>query len=186
MQFKKLTFFVICTTLLFSGCDSKVQSSELEVVQNKEQSKFTLKTTNLKDIIIDKKDDKMTFKGLENKMVLLNFWATWCPPCKSEIPHLNNLQNKYKNDFEVLAISLGQKDGNITPEEEMSKFINDYNIKYHVTNIQENFELSKAMGEIKIIPTMFLFNKEGKMVQKYVGVVPEEMLELDIKRALGK
>ncbi len=188
MQFKKIAFFVISATILFTGCDSKKEDTE-EVVKKevvkKEQIQFTLTTADAKNIILEKTDKGMIFKGLEGKVVLLNFWATWCPPCKAEIPHLNNLREKYKDKFEIVALEMGQRGGKMSSSEKINSFINDYKITYPVTITKENFLVSKVMGDIKSIPTMFLFNKDGKVVQKYVGVVPEEMMELDIKRALG-
>ncbi|WP_072680957.1 TlpA disulfide reductase family protein [Arcobacter sp. LA11] len=188
MQFKKIAFFVISATILFTGCDSK-KEEEQEVkkeVVKKEQTKFKLTTTNNAIIDLEKTKDGIIFKGLEGKVVLLNFWATWCPPCRAEIPHLNNLKNKYKDTFEIVSLAMGEKDGNMTSVEKMNNFIEEYKINYPIANTKENFLVSKAMGEIKSIPTMFIINPMGKIVQKYVGVVPQEMMELDINRALGK
>ncbi len=193
MQFKKIAFFVISATLLFTGCDSKNEeetNEDAKQVKNKvaknEQKKITLTTTNAINVDLQKTKDGMIFKGLEGKVVLLNFWATWCPPCRSEIPHLNNLQTKYKDSFEVVAVAMGERDGEMTSKEKMDAFMNEYKINYKITNTQENFKVSKAMGGVSTIPTMYLFDSKGKVVQKYVGVVPEEMMELDIKKALGK
>ncbi len=119
-------------------------------------------------------------------MYCLIFFATWCPPCKAEIPHLNNLKEKYKDSFEVVAVSLGERSGGLTSKEKMETFINDFKINYIVSNSEINFDVADAMGGIRSIPTMFLFDPSGKIVQKYVGLVPEEMMETDIKRALGK
>lgn len=188
MQFKKIAFFVISATILFTGCDSKKEEDQKvkkEVVK-KAQTKFKLTTTNNTIIELEKIEDKLIFKGQEGKVVLLNFWATWCPPCKAEIPHLNNLKEKYKDAFEIIAVAMGQRDGNMTSPEKMNAFIEEYKINYPITNTKENHLVSKAMGGIRSIPTMFMIDPKGKIVQKYVGVVPEEMIELDINRALGK
>ncbi len=130
-----------------------------------------------------KTQDGINFKDFENKVILLNFFATWCQPCRVEVPHLNNLKEKYKDSFEVIAIALGGKDGELTPTDELNNFINDFNINYIVTNSEENYALADSVGGVQIIPTMYLYDLEGKTVQKYVGVVPEEMLESDIKKA---
>ncbi|MBT7274559.1 MAG: TlpA family protein disulfide reductase, partial [Campylobacteraceae bacterium] len=109
-------------------------------------------------------------------------FATWCPPCKAEIPHLNNLYTKYKDQFEIVGILLE----NNKPNSEVQDFINEYSIKYTITNDQKNQNLASIIGNVKSIPTMFLINLDGKIIQKYVGIVPEEMLASDIKRALKK
>lgn len=188
MQFKKIAFFVISATILFTGCDSKKEEEQKvkkEVVK-KAQTKYKLTTTNNEIIELEKDKNKITFKGLEGKVVLLNFWATWCPPCKAEIPHLNNLQEKYKDSFKIISIAMAQRDGKMTSIEKMNAFIEEHKINYSITNTRENYLVSKAMGGIKIIPTMFMIDPRGKILQKYVGIVPEEMMELDINRALGK
>ncbi|PLY06075.1 MAG: TlpA family protein disulfide reductase [Arcobacter sp.] len=188
MQFKKIAFFIISTTLIFTGCGSK-EEKKTEIVKEivkKEQTKFNLTSTDLQTITLEKTDKGMIFKGLEGKIVLLNFFATWCPPCRAEIPHLNNLKEKYKEKFEVVALDMGGKDGNLTTKEKLNDFINEYKINYIVTNSEENFKVAEVMGGVKIIPTLFLINQTGTIVQKYVGIVPEEMMESDIKKALGK
>jgi thiol-disulfide isomerase/thioredoxin len=183
MQFKKIAFFIISATLLFAGCDSKKEEAKQV---KKEQMKFKLTTTSNININLEKTKDGMIFKGLEGKVVLLNFWATWCPPCISEIPHLNNLQTKYKDSFEIIAVAMGERDRNMTSKEKMDSFMKEHKINYNITNTEENFKVPKVMGGISTIPTMFLFDQKGKVVQKYIGIVPEEMMELDIKKAIGK
>ncbi|MBD3829998.1 MAG: TlpA family protein disulfide reductase, partial [Arcobacter sp.] len=109
-------------------------------------------------------------------------FATWCPPCKAEIPNLIKLQDDYKNDFVVISVLLEEMKTN----EEIVDFIKSFNINYTVTNSPENFDLAKSLGGIKSIPTMFLIDKNSKIFQKYVGLVPSEMMEIDIKKVLEK
>ena len=71
-------------------------------------------------------------------------------------------------------------------DEEIKVFMKDFGINYTVTNSPENFDLAKNLGGIKSIPTMFLIDKNGKIFQKYVGLVPNEMMEIDIKKVLEK
>lgn len=191
MQFKKIAFFIISVSFVFTACDSKKEvSTEVKEIKKeiikKEQTKFNLTTVDLQTISLEKTENGIKFNNFENKVILLNFWATWCPPCRAEIPHLNNLKEKYKDSFEVIAVALGGKDGNLTPQDELNAFIKEYKINYIVTNSEENYKVADLLGGVRTIPTMFLFDPSGKTVQKYVGVVPEEMMESDIKKALGK
>ena len=191
MQFKKIAFFIISVSLVFTACDSKKEeSTEVKEIKKetleKEQTKFNLTTTDLQTISLEKTANGIRFNEFENKVILLNFWATWCPPCRAEIPHLNNLKEKYKNSFEVIAVTLGGKDGQLTPKNELDAFIKEHKINYIVTNSEENYSVADLLGGVKTIPTMFLFDPSGKIIQKYVGIVPEEMMESDIKKALGK
>ncbi len=191
MQFKKIAFFVISASLIFTACDSKkeektkVDEIKKEIIK-KEETKIKLTTADLQTITFEKTEEGIKFENFENKVILLNFFATWCPPCRAEIPHLNNLKDKYKDSFEVIAVALGEKDGKLTTPEKLNDFISEYKINYIVTNSEENYTAADLVGGVKVIPTMFLINPSGKIVQKYVGIVPEEMMESDIKKALGK
>lgn len=183
MQFKKIAFLIISVTLLFTACGSKDEKKE---IIEKTQTKFTLQTNDLKSLNIDVKDKEVLIQELQGKAVLLNFWATWCPPCRAEIPHLNNLKKKYKGQLEIVGFNLGKKDNTLLSQEELNRFIEEYEIGYPITNSDDNFKIANLVGPVVSIPTMFLIDPSGKVVQKYVGVVPEEMMELDIDNALGK
>ena len=183
MQFKALAFLSILSILFFIGCDSKEKTEEnvVEQVQKIEKrSTFQLKTTTDTNINIKLENNKIIIQEHPGKMILLNFFATWCPPCKSEIPNLLQLQETYKNDLVVISVLLEEMKTN----EEILAFIKEYNISYIVTNGSEGLELAKGLGGIKSIPTMFLINKESTIFQKYVGLVPNEMMEIDIKKIL--
>lgn len=187
MQFKKIAFLIISASFIFTACDSKKDEiSQKKEIIKKDESKIELKTTDLKTITLKKTENGFKFDNFDNKVILLNFFATWCPPCKAEIPHLNNLKNKYKDTFEVIALAVGEKDGNLPSNEKLNNFINEFKINYIVVNSEENFRLADLLGGVKIIPTMFMIDPSGKIMQKYVGIVPEEMMESDIKKALGK
>ncbi|NQY20991.1 MAG: TlpA family protein disulfide reductase [Campylobacteraceae bacterium] len=181
MQFKKIAFFAILSLLVFTACDSKNNKND-NVKKEKVISYPTiiLKQVNGQEIEIKTSENKLTIKNYENKVILLSFFATWCPPCKAEIPHLINLQNKYKKDFEIISVLVSDKKTN----EELTSFISEYKINYALTNGEANNELAKHLGGIRTIPTMFMLKKDGTIMEKYLGMVPEEMLESDIQRAI--
>ncbi len=183
MQFKKMVYFAIYVILLF-GCDSKVKTDIKDKLMQEKQTKFSLVTTKQETLNLIVNEDNIKFKDYENKVVLLNFFATWCPPCKAEIPHLNNLVKKFKGKFKVIAINLGGVNGLSTPKNILDEFIKTNNIQYPVINDESNVTFSKAVGTIRVIPTMFLYDTKGKKMQKFVGIVPEEMMEIDILNAL--
>ena len=185
MQFKTLAFLSILSILFFTGCDSKDKNEEItetKVQQVEKTTEFQLKTTDNNIIDIKLENDKIIVKNYPNKIVLLNFFATWCPPCKAEVPNLIKLQNDYKNDFVVVSILLEEMKTN----EEILAFIKEYNINYTVINSPESFDLVKNLGGVKSIPTMYLLDKNSKIFQKYVGLVPNEMMEIDIKKVLER
>ena len=186
MQFKTLAFLSILSILLFTGCDSKdnnESSKEGSAVQsNGKVSEFQLKTTNDAIINLKLENEKIVLKDYPNKIVLLNFFTTWCPACKAEIPTLIQLQNDYKNDFVVISILLEEMKTN----EEIKNFVKETKINFAVANSPECIEVAKSLGGIKSIPTMFLIDRKNNVFQKYIGLVPSEMLEIDIKKVFEK
>jgi thiol-disulfide isomerase/thioredoxin len=187
MQFKTLAFLSILSILLFTGCDSKEKKEEevkeeVSVQKFERTGEFQLKTTNDKIINLKLENEKIVLTDYPNKIVLLSFFTTWCPACKAEIPNLIKLQNDYKNDFVVISVLLEEMKTN----EEIKTFIKESNINYDVINSPEGIEVAKNLGGIKSIPTMFLINKNNTLYQKYVGLVPTEMMEIDIKKLLEK
>jgi thiol-disulfide isomerase/thioredoxin len=185
MQFKTLAFLSILSILFFTGCDSKDKTednNEDKIEKIEKRTEFQLKAIDGSMVNIKLENEKIIVKEHIGKIVLLNFFATWCPPCKAEIPNLIRLQENYRNDLVVVSVLLEEMKTN----EEILSFIKEYNINYTVTNSPESFELAKGLGGIKSIPTMYLLNKEGGIFQRYVGIVPNEMMDVDIKKVLEK
>lgn len=187
---KSLILGLVFVAGLFCGCDTKtsIDDSVIAKTSPKEEkdvkfvsSNFTLITTDEKFITF-----KSTEKGLDfdefkgKKAVLIDVFATWCPPCIEEIPTLIELKEKHKNDFEIVSV-LFEKDKS---KEEILNFIAQHKINYPITMGEENFRLAKELGDIKRVPEMFLFSKDGKFVTKFIGKTSKEDLEKYIKIAI--
>jgi len=178
----KILFISILTLLVLSGCshedkNDKNQQNQVSEVQN---TNIVLTDTDGKKIKVKKVKDGYIFEGYEGKIVLLNFFATWCPPCKAEIPHLNNLQEKYAKDLKIISVLLEENKTN----DEIKEFIKSFGITFTVANSQENFKLAKDVGGVQSIPLMIIYDRQGKSSQSYTGAIPEEMIESDIKKVL--
>lgn len=176
--------FISCSMLFFNGCSSeKKKADDNKSVKAKEEiknEKIVLQDISGKEIIVTSLDKGFSFAGFENKVVLVNFFTTWCPPCKAEIPHLINLQEKYKENFVIISVLLEENKSN----EEINSFMKYNTINYIITNGAENFKLAQSAGGVKNIPLMFLYDKNGKYSTHYVGAIPEEMIDADIKKVL--
>jgi len=195
MKIKNITILSILTIALLTGCDSKESIDENMIadkkvektVQKQQAPTFNLTTTSGKEIKIEALKDGWKFNGLEGKVVLLDFFGTWCPPCKAEIPHLNNIREKLKNDFEILGIDIGPRSGGVNSPEHLAQFIKEFSIKYPITVAADNSKLFGAVSELNpqgSIPFMVLFNKKGEYLKHYIGMKPEEMLFSDVKKAI--
>lgn len=128
--------------------------------------------------------DLVSLSDYKGKVVVLDFWATWCPPCRKGIPDLIELKNEYgKNNVEVIGISLdGITRGGAT-KNDVIPFMKDYGINYPVVVGDE--KIAQLYGGIRSIPTSFVIDKEGYILSYYQGLIPKEQYKQDILKALG-
>ncbi len=135
---------------------------------NQKAPDFTLTTLN---------GDDITLSDYRGKVVFLNFWATWCPPCRVEIPHFVDFMEEYE-DFIVLGIALDPREFDKVPA-----FVDKMGINYPVM-LDKKGVSQNQYGPIRSIPTTFVINRDGEIVQKIVGSRPKEAFEKIIKNYL--
>ena len=125
---------------------------------------------------LDGKEVSLTsFKG---KVILLNFWATWCGPCKAEIPGFVELQSKYKNDLVVVGYSVDDE----APK--ARAFATEYKMNYPILLGEGREDVQDAYGPIWGIPASFIISKDGKVCKKHLGIAPKAVFEREIKALL--
>ena len=129
--------------------------------------------------LVDTNGKKVSLSDYKGKVVILDFWATWCPPCRRGIPDLIDIQKQFKNKIAVLGISLDTDTKGDVPS-----FIKNMGINYSV--LYASPEVVQAYGNIDAIPTSFIIDKKGKIVNQHVGLTPKETLVSEIKNLLGK
>ncbi len=118
-------------------------------------------------------------KELEGQVLLVSFFATWCPPCIQEIPSFIHLQKSYKEKgFSVVAFSVDE--GDPAP---LQRLIKKYGINYPV--FWADLDITKSFGGVTGIPVTFLVNRKGEIVKKYLGYVEHDVLEEEIKTMLS-
>lgn len=131
----------------------------------------------LKSVVDGADVDSRTFAG---KVLLISFFATWCPPCIEEISTFIELQTNYEGDgFSVVALSVDQGGS-----EAVATLVEKKNINYPVLMADE--ETMESFGGVYGVPVSFLVNMEGNVVKKYPGYVPESILKKDIRSMLNK
>jgi len=138
--------FIIISFFIFAGCKSSYGD-------------FTL---------MDLGGNEISLSDFNGKILILNFWTTWCPPCREEIPNFVEVYNEYgSKDVQFIGVS----------NEDIStlrSFVEDYNISYPIlidnANVMEKWE-------IRAIPTTFVFDREGHIIFKNVGMMTGEQLE---------
>jgi thiol-disulfide isomerase/thioredoxin len=120
----------------------------------------------------------LTAKDMAGKVTLVNFWATWCPPCRDEIPDLIKLQEQYKDRLLIIGVSSDEG-----PTEMVSRFAADFRINYPI--VMETAELTQAFPGIYALPTTFVVDPDLRMVKKHVGRVNAGMIELETRVLLN-
>ena len=196
---KSLLILFIGSLLIISGCsakeDLKEQKSEVsnQKIENTESGNTAKKDRSNETKAPDFKlstigGEDFRLSDYEGKVVMLNFWGTWCPPCRKEIPDLVNLQSKYNKDgLEIVGITL-----NSGSAAEIQKFADKRQMNYTILTDLGNDETQKVTGlygqaigqPISSIPTTLLIDREGYIVKGYLGPRSEEVFYNDLKEYL--
>jgi thiol-disulfide isomerase/thioredoxin len=114
----------------------------------------------------------------DGKVVLVNFWATWCPPCREEIPELLALQKQFNGQLKIIGISEDDD-----PAAKVLKFAQQKGIDYPI--VMSTPELIESYGGVPALPTSFLIDTQGRVVQKHTGLYPINSYTLEIRALLG-
>ena len=132
---------------------------------------FTLKDMNGVEVKL------ASFKG---KVILLNFWATWCGPCRAEIPSLIELQKEYANDLVVLGFSVDD------PVDKLKPYVEEFKINYPILLGLGREDVQDAFGPLWGIPVSVIIAPDGTIQKKHSGIGTKEQFEREIKLALER
>jgi cytochrome c biogenesis protein CcmG/thiol:disulfide interchange protein DsbE len=116
------------------------------------------------------------------KVLILDFWATWCGPCRMLIPHFKSLYDQYKGSgFEVIGVAMDHGGAKI-----VKPFVEQHDIRY--PNFIGNNDVAMNYGGLRGIPTTFVLTRDGRIYKRYVGVPPDprNTFETDIKTLLAR
>jgi thiol-disulfide isomerase/thioredoxin len=132
---------------------------------------FTLKDLGNADVALS------AFKG---KVLLVNFWATWCGPCKIETPWFIDLQDRYgAKGLQVLGVSIDD------PLSLLKPYAADHKINYPVLQALGHREVVSAFGPLRGVPTTYIISRDGKLCAKHIGVTPREGFESQVAGLLS-
>lgn len=121
----------------------------------------------------------VTLSGQKGRVVLLNFWATWCDSCKEELPVLNELQRARAGDrFELLAVSVDDDPAKVVP-----RFADAHAMKYRILYADRR---TMAEYAVRMLPTSFLIAPDGTIARRYVGPLDARAVENDIVALLNR
>jgi cytochrome c biogenesis protein CcmG/thiol:disulfide interchange protein DsbE len=133
----------------------------------------------LPDLVLQNLEGRdVPLRSFRGKILLVDFWATWCGPCEESIPHLIKLQERYRaRGLQVLGIALDVDGARV-----VAPFVKKHGMNYPVLLGDE--ATTRAFGGILGVPTSFLFDREGKVVKRFVGVVDHQAYEAVIRKLL--
>ena len=157
---------ILCTIILSSFVFSSSISNE-----NQQMIEQILGETDKPTIdfsLLTPEDSLITLSELRDKVVFVNFWATWCGPCRMEIPEFNELQNRYKDHgFEILSISISDT------KKQLIDFSKVYEIDYTLLygSGEDITKISNDFGGIYAVPMSFILDKKGHIIKKIPGAV---------------
>jgi len=184
VELRHLFLIKIIVFILILSCDNSTAQQKKNVKPiNSTKNESLLKAPDF--TLSDLEGNLVKLSDLEGKVILLNFWGTWCGPCRREIPDFVKLIDKYKNTgLEILGVTLTS--GSV---KNIKSFSNQWNINYTLlTDIKGNETqivtslFGQATGErISGIPTTFLIDREGFIRKRYVGPRSENIFYKDLK-----
>ena len=138
---------------------------------------FTLKNLNGEDV---------SLSDYEGSVLIIDFWATWCPPCRMEIPHFNELYAEYKDKgLEVLGVSLDRGGKSVVTDFMKSTEIN-YTVLMGNNSVSADYQKFVHPDEQNAIPYTFIIDKEGQIAEIFVGYRPKADFESVIVKLLGE
>jgi thiol-disulfide isomerase/thioredoxin len=120
----------------------------------------------------------VSLKAQRGKIVLVDFWASWCPPCIIEIPHLIALQKKHAGKFEIVGVSMD--DDAQSAQEVAAKH------PFNYPPVMGDVALGKSFGGVLGLPALFLIGRDGKVIQNWRGEIAPEEIEKAVAAAVGK
>lgn len=127
----------------------------------------------------DLEGNKVELSSMKGKVLILDFWATWCPPCKEEVPHLVRLQSKYRDQgLQIVGLSLDAGGASV-----VKPFAEEHDVNY--TMLIATDETAKAYGGVAMIPTTFVVDRSGVVVKRFIGYTAPEAFEEAILPLLG-
>jgi peroxiredoxin len=165
----------LAAILIATGCNPREATNVSAAVKPDKERKtapdFALKDSN---------GQILKLSSLKGKVILLNFWATWCGPCKIEIPWFVDFEQRYRDQgFAVVGVSMDE-DGWDT----VKPYITDKKVNYRV--VIGNDMVAQLYGGVESLPTTFLLDRDGRIASTHVGLVSKGDYEKEIIQLLGR
>jgi len=157
-----------CPMCAFFESGHEESRSAAAVTENGKTLQWTAKTLD---------GSSVSSESMKGKVSVLIYWATWCSPCRQEIPDLVTLRNEFSSEqVSIIGVSTD------SPGKDLKSFIEKNSINYSI--VRHNESLEKAFGQVTYMPTMFILDRDGRLKHQYAGVVGKEAIRDQIRALL--
>ncbi|HHH37523.1 MAG TPA: TlpA family protein disulfide reductase, partial [Epsilonproteobacteria bacterium] len=204
---KRVSFFFLLFLLLFLGACSKKSETEEQIPPSSTApaidlpvktaapyvnmapkmpidplpAHFLLTNAEGEELNVTLDHDKVTLSAIHKPLVMINLFATWCPPCRAEIPYLTQLQKKHKKELAIIGVLVNDEQN----DTQLHTFLKKNKINYFIANAQGNDtltkQIAKRLGLLENFPNpLSVLYKDGKLYRYYEGAMPIEMMENEI------
>ena len=175
IMMKKHGLFLASLLVLAAGCTPRGSTPDNEApVKPGEVAGAEFSIPNLANPA-----EPLSLASYKGQVVLLDFWATWCPPCRVELPALNRLYGELKEKgFVIVGMTVDNGSA-----EQVAEAVRPFALSYPVG--LAGGDVQQSYGGIRAVPTKFLLDKNGAVAKQYLGVVPEKQLRADIETLLA-
>ena len=167
---------LVVAAIALAACGGNTEGQAQAAESSKSSSEYNTQF-NFATQLIDGSEIKLAdYKG---KVVIVDLWDTWCPPCRMEIPHFIDLYSKYQDQgFVMLGLAFGREGA-----QAVEQFIRDYGVNY--VNGYVNQDVIAKLGQPRGIPTTYVIDQNGNVYKKYTGYTEKSVFEADIQALLG-
>ena len=165
------------------GKEKEISEKPLDIASLSDT--FTLQNMKNTRYSVSVSNQKVTFKQSDKAIVLVTFFATWCPPCLADIPYMNDLQKKYHKDLFIAGVL----SHDAITQADLKSFLAKHEVKYYISNSTHNNDFAALVAKTLHLPKNFsipltVMYLEGNYFTHYEGCVPVEMIDYDIQEAL--
>lgn len=176
---KNLIAILVLIGLVVYGSYDYFKKSPSKTIQITESENKQLSTGILKGqlapdfTLTDLNGDTVKLSDFKGKIVFVNFWATWCPPCQAEMPHMQNIFEKFKSkDVVILGVNMTLTEEN---SEDVQTFVNEQQLTFPIV-MDEKSDVVQTY-QVVAYPTTYLLDKEGVILEKFYGAISYEIME---------
>lgn len=181
---KNLIAILVLIGLVAYGGYDYFKKSPSETIQITKSENKQLRTGILKGqlapdfVLTDLKGTTVQLSDFKGKIVLVNFWATWCPPCQVEMPHMQNIFQDFKaKDVVILGVNMTLTEENL---EDVQTFVNEQQLTFPIV-MDEKSDVVQTY-QVVAYPTTYLLDTEGVILEKFQGAISYEIMEKYISR----